>query len=70
MDDPQALLVDEPASALDHGRGVQVVELVVRLARELDAVAHLVTHDEATLGPVAASVHLVDGRLVEASAAV
>jgi len=46
------------------------VELVVRLARELDAAALLVTHDEATLDPVAARVHLADGRLVEAPAAV
>ncbi|WP_426311518.1 ABC transporter ATP-binding protein [Cellulosimicrobium sp. E-16] len=70
MNDPQVLLVDEPTSALDHERGVQVVELVVRLARELDAAALLVTHDEATLDPVAARVHLADGRLVEAPAAV
>ncbi|MFE6235332.1 ABC transporter ATP-binding protein [Cellulosimicrobium sp. NPDC057862] len=70
MNDPQVLLVDEPTSALDHERGVQVVELVVRLARELDAAALLVTHDEATLDPVEARVHLADGRLVEAPAAV
>jgi len=66
MNDPQVLLVDEPTSALDHERGVQVVELVVRLARELDAATLLVTHDEATLGPVDARVHLADGRVVEA----
>lgn len=66
MNDPQVLLVDEPTSALDHERGVQVVELVVRLARELDAATLLVTHDEATLDPVDARVHLADGRVVEA----
>jgi putative ABC transport system ATP-binding protein len=66
MNDPQVLLVDEPTSALDHERGVQVVELVVRLARELDAATLLVTHDEATLDPVDARAHLADGRLVEA----
>lgn len=69
MNDPEVLLVDEPTSALDHERGVQVVELVVRLARELDAATLLVSHDEATLDPVDARVHLADGRLVPAPAA-
>ncbi|QJW38489.1 ABC transporter ATP-binding protein [Cellulosimicrobium protaetiae] len=68
MNDPEVLLVDEPTSALDHERGVQVVELVVRLARELDAATLLVTHDEATLDPVDARVHMADGRLVAAPA--
>ncbi|MCR1983622.1 ATP-binding cassette domain-containing protein [Cellulosimicrobium cellulans] len=68
MNDPEVLLVDEPTSALDHERGVQVVELVVRLARDLDAATLLVSHDEATLDPVDARVHLADGRLVPAPA--
>ncbi|WP_144683065.1 ABC transporter ATP-binding protein [Cellulosimicrobium sp. TH-20] len=69
MNDPEVLLVDEPTSALDHERGVQVVELVVRLARELDAATLLVSHDEATLDPVDARIHLADGGLVPAPAA-
>ena len=60
---PDVLLVDEPTSALDRERGTQVVELVTRLARDLDAATLLVSHDASTLGSVDATVRLVDGRL-------
>ncbi|MFC4615640.1 ABC transporter ATP-binding protein [Cellulomonas algicola] len=67
---PDVLLVDEPTSALDHERGTQVVELITRLARDLDAAALLVSHDASTLGSVDAVAHLVDGGLEGARAAV
>ena len=60
---PDVLLVDEPTSALDRERGTQVVELVTRLARDLDAATLLVSHDASTLGSVDATARLVDGRL-------
>nr|WP_318241504.1 ATP-binding cassette domain-containing protein [Cellulomonas avistercoris] len=47
---PQVLLVDEPTSALDHVRGTQVIDLITRLARELDAATLVVSHDASTLG--------------------
>lgn len=67
---PDVLLVDEPTSALDHERGTQVVELITRLARDLDAATLLVSHDASTLGSVDATVRLVDGRREDAHAAV
>ena len=60
---PDVLLVDEPTSALDHERGTRIVELITRLARELDAATILVSHDASTLGSVDATTRLVDGHL-------
>ncbi|ROS75327.1 ABC transporter ATP-binding protein [Cellulomonas sp. PhB143] len=60
---PDVLLVDEPTSALDHERGAAVVALITGLARDIGAATLLVTHDESTLGDVAARAHLLDGRL-------
>ncbi|GAA3965622.1 ABC transporter ATP-binding protein [Gordonia caeni] len=45
----RVLLIDEPTSALDQARGRAIVELIVRLSRERDLAALLVTHDLATL---------------------
>ena len=66
---PAVRLGGGAAAGGDHERGVQVVELVVRLARELDAATQLVSHDEATLDPVAARLPLAVGRRVTAPAA-
>ncbi len=60
---PQVLLVDEPTSALDHVRGTQVIELITRLAGELDAATLLVSHDASTLDSVDQTVRMLDGRL-------
>ena len=60
---PQVLLVDEPTSALDHARGSQIIELITRLARELQAATLVVSHDASTLDSVDASVRMIDGRL-------
>jgi len=60
---PKVLLVDEPTSALDHERGTQVIELITRLARELDAATLVVSHDASTLAAVDGTVRMLDGRL-------
>ena len=60
---PRVLLVDEPTSALDHTRGTQVIELITRLARDLQAATLIVSHDASTLGSVDAKVRMTDGRL-------
>lgn len=67
---PRVLLVDEPTSALDHERGTQVIELITRLTRELDAATLVVSHDASTLGSVDATVRMLDGRLEGAGALV
>lgn len=61
---PAVLLVDEPTAALDHDRGVAVVELITTLARRLDAACLLVTHDAATLDSVDTRVEMRDGALL------
>ncbi|WP_156253291.1 ABC transporter ATP-binding protein [Pseudactinotalea terrae] len=60
---PDVLLVDEPTSALDQERGTQVVELLTRLGRELDAAVLLVSHDAGTLGSVDDTAQMIDGAL-------
>ncbi|RYV52741.1 ABC transporter ATP-binding protein [Pengzhenrongella frigida] len=59
---PRVLLVDEPTSALDHARGTQIIELITRLAHELDAATLVVSHDSSTLGSVDGTVRMLDGR--------
>ncbi|WP_407345438.1 ABC transporter ATP-binding protein [Pengzhenrongella phosphoraccumulans] len=60
---PRVLLVDEPTSALDHARGTQIIDLITRLARELDAATLIVSHDASTLSSVDRTVRMLDGRL-------
>ena len=60
---PQVLLVDEPTSALDHARGSQIIELITRLTREINAATLVVSHDASTLASVDRTVRMLDGRL-------
>lgn len=66
MNHPQALLVDEPTSALDTERGAEVVDLIVRLTRELGTATLLVTHDVEHLPRLDTQVRLVDGAVTAA----
>lgn len=66
----RVLLIDEPTSALDSDRGREVIELIVRLTRERDLAALLVTHDLDSVNPgrsggVDGLVHMRDGRLLD-----
>ena len=49
MNGPSVLLVDEPTSMLDHGRGRGVVELLAKQTREHGVATLMVTHDQAML---------------------
>lgn len=69
MHRPQVLLVDEPTSALDTERGAAIVELIVRLTRELGTATLLVTHDRLHASRVDGELRLVDGRVVARSGA-
>lgn len=65
----RVLLIDEPTSALDSARGRAIVELIVRLSRDRDLAALLVTHDLATLdvGGVDGAdglIRMLDGELL------
>lgn len=63
MGSPLVLLVDEPTSMLDRGRGRQIVELLARQCHEHNVAALMVTHDRDMLGYVDRSVQISDGRL-------
>lgn len=49
MTEPSLLLVDEPTSMLDHGRGSEVVELLARQTQEHGVATLMVTHDQTML---------------------
>jgi putative ABC transport system ATP-binding protein len=69
MNDPAVLLVDEPASALDHERGAAVLDLLARLTRERGTATVLVTHDRGHLAVADEVVEVVDGRAHSAALA-
>ncbi|MEU4209312.1 hypothetical protein AB0F13_04760 [Streptomyces sp. NPDC026206] len=60
---PSVLLVDEPASALDHERGERVVELPADVTRRHRTATVLVTHDRRLLGRADRVLVMSDGRL-------
>lgn len=61
MNNPNVLLVDEPASALDQERGASITVLILRLTRTRHSTL-LVTLDLVHLPRMHAVVHMVDGR--------
>ncbi|HEY8526950.1 MAG TPA: ABC transporter ATP-binding protein [Acidimicrobiales bacterium] len=69
MNDPTIVLVDEPTSALDTALAEQVMELVRAELRERDVPAVIVTHDPRVTRYADRTLHLRDGRIVEAEPA-
>jgi putative ABC transport system ATP-binding protein len=65
MGEPALLLVDEPTSMLDHNRGRQIVELLIRECHEHQVATLMVTHDPDMLEGADRVVHMADGRLSE-----
>ncbi|MBM4197259.1 MAG: ABC transporter ATP-binding protein [Gammaproteobacteria bacterium] len=63
MSTPALLLVDEPTSMLDHSRGRQIVELLLRECHEHKVATLMVTHDAGMLDVADRVVHMSDGRL-------
>jgi putative ABC transport system ATP-binding protein len=56
-------LADEPTAAIDTERGLRVMELFRRAAREYGCSVLVVTHDERMIGGFDAVLHMTDGRL-------
>jgi putative ABC transport system ATP-binding protein len=65
MGEPALLLVDEPTSMLDHNRGRQIVEILVRECHEHRVATLMVTHDPDMLDGADRVVQMADGRLAE-----
>jgi putative ABC transport system ATP-binding protein len=66
---PRVVLADEPTGNLDTTNGAMVIDLLVRLHRELQITLVLVTHDDSIAKRADRVLRLADGRLVADSAA-
>lgn len=64
---PKLILADEPTAALDGQSGRDVVNLLVKLARETGSPVLMVTHDSRVLDVADRIVSFEDGRIVRAS---
>jgi putative ABC transport system ATP-binding protein len=60
---PDILLCDEPTGALDYQTGVQVLEVIDRVNRELGTSTALITHNAPVAGIADRIVTLADGRI-------
>ena len=65
---PSVLLADEPTGNLDSANAVQVLDLILRLHRELQMTLVLVTHDLGIADRATRVVRMRDGRVVPAPA--
>jgi putative ABC transport system ATP-binding protein len=62
---PNILLCDEPTGALDYKTGVQVLEVIERVNRELGTSTALITHNAPVAAIADRVVTLADGRIQE-----
>ena len=68
VDEPRALLLDEPFSALDPALRRRLRDELDRLLRAVDVPMVMITHDPEDLARFAdEAFHIADGRIVEAS---
>lgn len=65
MNEPAIIVADEPTASLDEARGREVMDLLVRQARERGAAALIVTHVPDQLQGADRHVHIAGGRLSE-----
>jgi putative ABC transport system ATP-binding protein len=63
---PSILLADEPTGNLDSENGTMVMEAMTSLQREHGTTLVIVTHDHSITDVVDRTVHLQDGRVVDA----
>jgi putative ABC transport system ATP-binding protein len=66
---PALLLADEPTGNLDGATGRRIMDLLVALQHDEGATMVIVTHDPNVAAIADRSIHLRDGRIVEADAA-
>jgi len=59
---PPLILADEPTAALDTERGMKVMELLKRIAKERSSAVIVVTHDERMIAGFDSVYRLRDGR--------
>ncbi len=61
--EPPLIFADEPTASLDTGRGMKVMELLKRVAREKNSAIVAVTHDVRMIAGFDTIYHMNDGRL-------
>jgi putative ABC transport system ATP-binding protein len=61
---PAILLGDEPTGNLDSERGQEILELILRLRREMGLTVIIVTHDPKVASQADRTLHMKDGRFV------
>jgi putative ABC transport system ATP-binding protein len=61
--EPPLIFADEPTASLDTGRGMKVMELLKRVAREKNSAIIAVTHDVRMIAGFDSLYHMDDGRL-------
>lgn len=61
--EPRLILADEPTASLDTGRGMKVMALLKRVAREQNAAVIAVTHDVRMIEGFDSVYHMSDGVL-------
>ena len=69
VSDPIVVLADEPTGNLDSETGAEVLDVLQHICAERGAAVVMVTHDERAAARGDRSIHLVDGRLVDAPVA-
>ena len=63
INEPAIVLADEPTGNLDSRTGAEIVDLLLRLRRELDLTILLATHDSQVAARCDRVVRLIDGRV-------
>jgi len=67
VNDPTVILTDEPTGNLDSRTGAEVMQVLVRLKQEQGRTIVVVSHDPAVIGFTSRCIHLLDGRIADAS---
>jgi len=67
--EPPLIFADEPTASLDTGRGMKVMELLKRVAREKNSAIIAVTHDVRMIAGFDTIYRMNDGRLARIDAA-
>lgn len=65
---PPLIFADEPTAALDTDRGIRVMELLRKIARERNSAVITVTHDHRMIKGFDSVYHMMDGRFVDHAA--
>ncbi|MFP4346525.1 MAG: ABC transporter ATP-binding protein [Anaerolineales bacterium] len=65
--DPAIILADEPTGNLDTTTGGEIMALLSRLNREEGRTIVIVSHDPTVTDYTTATLHLLDGRLIESA---